>query len=79
MRPARVACWLLGSDARAVRVSQVLLAWRGDPGCLAPGDTTAPTAANAPLALAAAPVVVQHAKLPRPHMGGYEVTPTLTG
>jgi len=28
---AGVTCWLLGSDARAARASQVLLAWKGNP------------------------------------------------
>jgi len=31
---AGVTCWLLGSDARAARVSQVLLAWKGKSGNL---------------------------------------------
>ena len=39
---AGVTCWLLGSDARTARVSRVLLAWRGNPGCLASGSTVAP-------------------------------------
>ncbi len=38
---AGVACWVLGSDVRADRVSRVLLAWRGNAGCLAPGGTAA--------------------------------------
>jgi hypothetical protein len=36
---AGVACWVLGSDDRAARVSRVLLAWRGNPSCL---GSTAP-------------------------------------
>jgi hypothetical protein len=32
--------WLLGSDARAERVSRVLLAWRGNSGCLTSGNTS---------------------------------------
>jgi hypothetical protein len=39
---AGVACWMLGSDARAARVSQVLLAWRGNPGCSPPGNHATP-------------------------------------
>ena len=41
---AGVTCWLLGSDARAARVSRVLLAWRGDAGCLAAGGAAASAA-----------------------------------
>lgn len=37
-----VACWVFGSDARADRVSRVLLAWRGDASCLVPGGIAAP-------------------------------------
>ncbi len=29
------ACWVIGSGARTERVSRVLLAWRGNVGCLA--------------------------------------------
>ena len=36
-----VACWVIGSEARTARVSRVLLAWRGNPGCL-PSDGAAP-------------------------------------
>ena len=38
---AGVTCWVFGSDARTTRVSRVLLAWRGDPGCL-PDAVAAP-------------------------------------
>lgn len=38
--------WLLGSDARAARVSQVLLAWRGKPGL--PADSPAAPAIPSP-------------------------------
>jgi len=37
-----MACWVFGSDARTNRVSRVLLAWRGDPGCLGGASTAAP-------------------------------------
>ena len=43
---AGVACWVFGSDARTARVSRVLLAWRGDPGCLP--DAVAAPALSAP-------------------------------
>jgi hypothetical protein len=33
---------VIGSDARTERVSRVLLAWRGNVGCLAPRGTTGP-------------------------------------
>lgn len=46
---AGVACWVFRSDARTDRVSRVLLAWRGDVGCLA-RDGAAP--ASAPVARA---------------------------
>ena len=39
---AGVICWLLGSDARAARVSRVLLAWRGNPDSLAAQSSTVP-------------------------------------
>jgi hypothetical protein len=39
-----VACWILLSDARADRVSRVLLAWRGDVGCLARDGAVPPSA-----------------------------------
>ena len=32
-----VICWVIGSRDRTERVSRVLLAWRGNPGCLSPG------------------------------------------
>ncbi len=32
-----VACWVIRSDARADRVSRILLAWRGNAGCLGRG------------------------------------------
>jgi hypothetical protein len=46
---AGVTCWLLGSDARANRVAQVLLAWRSNPG-RQPADsgTTPPLPATRP-------------------------------
>ena len=37
------ACWVICSDARTDRVSRVLLAWRGNVGCLAPGGPAAPS------------------------------------
>jgi hypothetical protein len=39
-----VSCWVVRSDARTDRVSRVLLAWRGNAGCLpsAPTPVTAP-------------------------------------
>ena len=33
---------VVGSDARTERVCRVLLAWRGNASCLAPGGTAAP-------------------------------------
>lgn len=36
------ACWVIGSRDRAERVSQMLLAWRGNPGSLAAGSPAAP-------------------------------------
>jgi hypothetical protein len=44
---AGVTCWLLGSDARADRVSRVLLAWRGNPGS-PPADSPAANGRPAP-------------------------------
>jgi hypothetical protein len=44
---AGIACWVFGSDARADRVSRVLLAWRGNPGCLA-RDGAVPLPARPP-------------------------------
>jgi hypothetical protein len=41
---AGVGCWVVSSDARTDRVSQVLLAWRGNPDCL----PAAPTLATVP-------------------------------
>jgi hypothetical protein len=38
---AGVACWVIGSGDRTERVSRVLLAWRGDPGCLPSGAPAA--------------------------------------
>jgi hypothetical protein len=32
-----VGCWVVRSDARTDRVSRVLLAWRGNAGCLPSG------------------------------------------
>jgi hypothetical protein len=37
-----VACWVFGSDARADRVSRVLLAWRGNASCLTSGSAATP-------------------------------------
>lgn len=42
-----MACWVLGNDARAERVSRVLLAWRGNPGSLR-ADSPAASALPAP-------------------------------
>jgi hypothetical protein len=41
---AGVGCWVVCSDARTDRVSRVLLAWRGNAGCLPSGlaPVTAP-------------------------------------
>jgi hypothetical protein len=41
---AGVSCWVMHSDARTNRASRVLLAWRGNAGCLpsAPAPVTAP-------------------------------------
>jgi hypothetical protein len=39
---AGVTCWLLGSDARTARISQVLLAWRGNPGSPPPDNPALP-------------------------------------
>jgi len=41
---AGVCCWMVHSDARTDRVSRVLLAWRGNAGCLpsAPAPVTVP-------------------------------------
>ena len=39
---AGMACWVLGSDDRADRVSRVLLAWRGNPSCLGIAAPTLP-------------------------------------
>ena len=53
---AGIACWVFGSDARANRVSRVLLAWRGNPGLPGPGrrrPAARPGAATAPPAPAA--------------------------
>jgi hypothetical protein len=37
-----VACWVIGSEARTERVSRMLLAWRGNPECLAPRADISP-------------------------------------
>ena len=39
---AGVTCWLLGSDARADRVSRVLLAWKSDRSGLPVGSPAGP-------------------------------------
>jgi hypothetical protein len=39
---AGVACWVVRSDARTDRVSRVLLAWRGNAGCLTPDRGASP-------------------------------------
>jgi hypothetical protein len=44
---AGVACWVVGSDARANRVRRVLLAWRGNASCLA-SDAAAAAGPPAP-------------------------------
>ncbi len=45
---AWVACWVFRSDARTERVSRVLLAWRGNVGCLPPVGADAPEPAPRP-------------------------------
>ena len=38
-----VACWVIRSEDRTARVSRVLLAWRGNASCLAPGRGASPS------------------------------------
>jgi hypothetical protein len=38
-----VACWVIGSEDRTARASRVLLAWRGNASCLAPGRGASPS------------------------------------
>jgi hypothetical protein len=38
------ACWVIGSQDRTERVSRVLLAWRGNAGCLARDGAVSPPA-----------------------------------
>jgi hypothetical protein len=40
-------CWVINSDARASRVSRMLLAHRGDARCLEPGAAAAPSTSPA--------------------------------
>jgi len=38
-----VTCWVIGNGDRTERVSRVLLAWRGNPGCLARDGAVLPS------------------------------------
>jgi hypothetical protein len=66
---AGVGCWVVGDDARAVRVSRVLLAWRGNPGCL---NADIGVAAQDPQGLVQVSVPAQ------PVGGGYNPGPSRT-
>ncbi|MDQ2816377.1 MAG: hypothetical protein M3Z75_32185 [Actinomycetota bacterium] len=39
---AGVGCWVIASKERAERVNRLLLAWRGNVGCLSGGTPAAP-------------------------------------
>jgi hypothetical protein len=41
-----VVCWVIGSGVRSERVTRMILARRGDAGCLAPGQAASSAAAR---------------------------------